>query len=161
MNLGPLTSWIYFRISLSSFCCSVTQSCLTLWDPMDWSTLGSPVLHHLLEFTQFMSNESVMPSNHLILCHPLLLPPSIFPSVRVFSNELALHIRWQKYWNFSISPSNEYSNWFPLELTGLVSFVVQGTFKSLLQHHSSKVSVLWHPAFFMVQLSDPYMTTGK
>ena len=103
-----------------------------------------------------------MPSNHLILCHPLLLPPSIFPSIRVFSNESVLHIRWPKYWSFSfsMSPSNEYS--------GLISFridwfdlAVQGTLKSLLRHHSSKASILQHSAFFMVQLSYPYMTTGK
>ena len=105
------------------------------------------------------SIELVMPSNHLILCHPLLLLPSVFPSIRVFSKESVLCIRWPKYWSFSISPSNEYS--------GLISFRVdwldlaaQGTLKSLLQHHSSKTSI-WHSAFFIVQLSHPYMTTGK
>ena len=107
-----------------------------------------------------------MPSNHLILCRPLLLPPSIFPSLRVFSNESALHIRWPKYWSFSfnISPSNEYSN----KYSGLISFrmdwlnllAVQGTVKSLLQHHSSKASILRHSAFFIAQLSHPFMTTG-
>ena len=107
---------------------------------------------------KLMSIELVMPSNHLILCCPLLLLPSIFPSIRVFFSESVLHFRWAKYWSFSISPSNEYS--------GLISFRidwfdVQGTLKSLLQHHSSKASVLWHSAFFMVQLSHPYMTTGK
>ena len=110
---------------------------------------------------KLMSIESMMPSNHLILCCPLFLPPSIFPSIRVFSNESVLHIRWPKYWSFSfsISPSNEYS--------GLISFTidwfdlaVQGTLKSLLQHHSSKASILWCSAFFIVQLSHPYMTTG-
>ena len=110
------------------------------------------------------SIESVMPSNHLILCCPLLLMPSIFPSIRIFSNESVLHIRWPKYWNFSfnISPSNEYPK-------GLISFrmdwldllTVQGTLKSLLQHHSSEASVLWCSAFFMAQLSHPFMTTGK
>ena len=101
-----------------------------------------------------------MPSNHLILCRPLLLLPSIFPSIRVFSNELFLHISWPKYWSFSISPSNEYSrlisfrmDWFDL--------AVQGTLRSLLQHHSLKASILWRSAFFIVQLSHPYMTTGK
>ena len=111
---------------------------------------------------KLMSIESVMPSNQLILCHPLLLLPSIFPSIRVFSNESGLHIRWPKYcsFSFSITPSNVYSeliyfriDWFDL--------AVQGTLKSLLQHHSSKASVLWHSAFFIVQLSHPYMTTGK
>ena len=112
---------------------------------------------------KLMSIELVMPSNYLILCHPLLLLPSTFPNIRVFSNELALHIGWPKYWSFSfsISPSSEYS--------GLVSFrihlfdllAVQGTLKSLLWHHSSKASILWHSAFFTVQLSHPYMTIGK
>ena len=110
-----------------------------------------------------MSIESVMPSNHLILCRPLLLPPSVFPSIRVFSNELALHIRWPKYWSFSfsVSPSNEYSGLISLRMDWLDLLAVQGTLKSLLQHHSSKASILWHSAFFTVQLSHPYMTTGK
>ena len=110
-----------------------------------------------------MSTESVMPSNHLILCHPLLLPPSIFPSIRVFSNESALCIRWPKYWSFSfnISPSNEYSELISFRMNWLDLLTVQGTLKSLLQCHSSKASVLWHSAFFIVQLSHPYMTTGK
>ena len=112
---------------------------------------------------KLMSIESVMPSNHLILCRPLLFPPSIFPSTRVFSNESVLHIRWPKYWNFSfsISPSNEYRGLISFRLDWLDLLAVQGTLKSLLQHHSSKVSVLQHPAFFMIQLSHPYMTTGK
>ena len=103
-----------------------------------------------------------MPSNHLILCCPLL-PPSIFPIIRVFSNEWDLHIRWLKYWsfNFSISPSNEYSGLISFRMDWLDLLAVQGTLKSLLQHHSSKASILWHSAFFMVQLSHPYMTTGK
>ena len=112
---------------------------------------------------KLMSIESVMPSNHLILCCPLLLPPSIFPSIRVFSNESVLCIRWPKYWSFSfnISPSNEYSGliFFRIDLLDLLA--VQGTLKSLLQHHSSKASILWHSAFLTVQLSHPYMTTGK
>ena len=104
-----------------------------------------------------------MPSNHLNLCHPLLLPPSIFPSIRVSSNELVLHIRWPEYWNFSfsISPSNEYSGLISLRIVWLDLLAVQGTFKSLFQHHSSKASILPRSAFFIVQLSHPYMTTGK
>ena len=104
-----------------------------------------------------------MPSSHLILCRPLLLPPSIFPSIRVFSNESALHIRWPKYWSFSfsISPSNEYSGLISFTMDWLDLLAVQGTLKSLLQHHSLKASILWHSAFFIVQLSHPYVTTGK
>ena len=104
-----------------------------------------------------------MPSSHLILCHPLLLPPSIFPSIRVFSNEPILRIRWPKYWSFSfnISPSNKYSGLISFWMDWLDLPAVQGTVKSLLQHHSSKASILWCSAFFTVQLSHPYMTTGK
>ena len=104
-----------------------------------------------------MSMESVMPPNHLILCHPLLLPPSIFPSIRVFSNESVLHIRWPKYWSFSfsISPSNEYSGLTSFRMDWLDLLAVQGTLKSLLQHHSSKASILRRSAFFIVQLSHP------
>ena len=110
-----------------------------------------------------MSIESVMPSNHLILCHPLLPLPSIFPSIRVFSNESALSIRWPKYWSFSfsISPSNEHSELISFRMDWLYLLAVQGTLKSLLQHHSSKASILQCSAFFVVQLSHPYMTTGK
>ena len=110
-----------------------------------------------------MSIKSVMPSNHLILCCPLLLPPSIFPSIRVFSTESVLHIRWPKYWSFSfiISPLNEYSGLISFRMDWLDLLAVQGTFKSLLQHHSTKASVLRHSAFFIVQLSYPYMTTAK
>ena len=110
-----------------------------------------------------MSVESVMPSNHLILCHPLLLLPSIFASIRVLSNESALLIRWPKYWSFSfnISPSNEHSGLISFRMDWLDLLAVQGTRKNLLQHHSSKASILWHSAFFIVQLSHPYMTTGK
>ena len=109
------------------------------------------------------SIESVMPSSHLILCRPLLLLPSIFPSIRVFSNESALHITWLKYWSFSfsISPSNEHPGLISFRMDWLDLLAVQGTLKSLLQHHSSKASVLLHSAFFIVQLSHPYMTTGK
>ena len=104
-----------------------------------------------------------MPSNHLILCHPLLLLPSIFPSIRVFSNESVLHIRWPKYWTFSvsISPSNEYSELISFGIDWFDLLAVQGTLKSLLQHHSSEASILWCSAFFIVQLSHPYRTTGK
>ena len=104
-----------------------------------------------------------MPSNHLILCRPLLLLPSVFPSIRVFSNESALHIRWPKYWSFSfnINPSNEYSGLISFRMDWLDLLAVQGTLKSLLQHHSSKASILWRSAFFIVQLSHPYVTTGK
>ena len=110
-----------------------------------------------------MSIVSVMPSNHLILCRPLLLLPSSFPSIRVFSNESALHIRWPKYWSFSfnISPSNEHLGLISSRMDWLDLLAVQGTLKSLLQHHSSKASILWHSTFFIVQLSHPYMTTGK
>ena len=112
---------------------------------------------------KLMTIELVMPSNHLILCHVLLLMPSIFPCIRVFSNELALRIRWPKYWSFSfsISPYNEHSGLISFRMDWLDLLAVQGTLKSLLQHHSSKASILWCSAFFMVQLSHPYMTTGK
>ena len=112
---------------------------------------------------KLMSIKSVMPSKHLVLCHPLLLLPSIFPIIRVFSNELALHIRWLKYWSFSlnISPSNEYSGLISFMIDWLDTLAVQGTLKSLLQHHSSKTSMLQRSVFFIVQLSYPYMTTGK
>ena len=112
---------------------------------------------------KLMSIESVMPSKHLVLCHPLLLLPSIFPSIRVFSSELALHIRWPKYWHFrlNISPSNEYSGLISFRMDWLDLLAVQGTLKSLLQHHSSKASILQHSAFFIVQLLHPYMITGE
>ena len=110
-----------------------------------------------------MSIELVMPSNHLIFCHPLLLLPSVFPSIRVFSNESVLPIRWPKYWSFSfsISPSNEYSGLISFRINWLDLLAVQGTLKSLLQHHSSQAAILQHSAFFTVQLLHPYMTTGK
>ena len=112
---------------------------------------------------KLISTESLMPSNHLILCHSLLLLPSIFPSIRVFSNEPALHIRWPKYWSFSssISPSNEYSGLISFKINWFDLLAVQGSLKSLLQHHNSKASILQRSAFFLVQLSHPYMTTGK
>jgi len=126
---------------------------------------GFPVHDQLPELTQFklMSIESVMPSNHLILCHPLLLLPSIFPRIRVFSNESVLCIRWPKYWSFSfsISSSSKHSGLISFRIDWLDLLAVQGTLKSLLQYHSSKASILLHSAFFIVQFSHPYMTTGK
>ena len=139
-------------------CCrSAAQSCPTHCNPMDCSTQASLSFTVSRSLLKLMSIESVMPSNHLILCHPLLLLPSIFPSIRVFSNESALHIRWPNYWSFSfsISPSNEYSGLISFRTDWLDLLAVQGTLKSLLQHHSSKASVLWRLAFFTVQLSHP------
>ena len=131
---------------------------MTSWTAARQASLSITNSQSLLKL---MSIKSVMPSNHLILCHPLLLLPSVFPSIMVFSSESVLHISWPKYWSFSISPSNEYSGLISFRMDWLVLLVVQGTPKSLLQHHSSKASTLWHSAFFMVQLSHPYMTTGK
>ena len=120
----------------------------------------SPSSQSLLKL---MPIESVMPSSHLIFCHPLLLLPSIFPSIRVFSNESVLHMRWPKYWSFSfgITPSNEYSGLISFRMDWLDLLEVEGTLKSLLQHHSSKASIFRHSAFFIIQLSCPYTTTGK
>ena len=137
---------------------SVPQSCLTVCDPMNHSTPALPVHHQLLELPQTHVHwVMVMPSDHLILCHPLLLLPSIFPSIRVFSNESTLRIRWPKYWSFSfnISPSNEHPGLISFRMDWLDLLAVQGTLKSLLQHHSSKASILWRSAFFTVQLSHP------
>ena len=133
---------------------SVTQSCPTLCDPMNPSTPGLPVHHQLQEFTQTHVHQVPLPPNHLILCPPLLLLPSIFPSIRVFSNEWVLHIRWPKYCSFSfnISPSNEHPGLISFRMDWLDLLAVQGTLKSLPQHHSLKASVLWCSAFFMVQL---------
>ena len=121
---------------------------------IEWKTISWSLL-------KLMSIESVRPSNHLVLCHPPLLLPSIFPSIRVFSNESALRIRWPKYWSFSISPSNEYSGLISFRMDWLDLPAVQGTLKSLLQHHSSKASILRHSAFFTVQLSHLYINTGS
>ena len=142
---------------------SVTQLCPTLCDPWTAPCQASLSITNSPSLLKFMSIESVMPSNHLILCRPLLLLPSVFRNIRVFSNESARHIRWPKYWSFSfnISPSNEYSGLISFRMDWLDLLGVQGTLKSLLQHHSSKASILWHSAFFIVQLSHPYMTTGK
>ena len=141
------------------FSCSVVFNTVTTWTAACQASLSFTIFRSLLKV---MCIESVMPSNCLILCLPLLLP-SIFPSLRVFSNESALPIRWPKYWSFSfsISPSSEYSGLISFRMDGLDLLVVQGTLKSLLQHHSSKTSVLRCSAFFMVQLSHLYMTTGK
>ena len=139
------------------------QSRLTLCDPMDYSTPGLPVHHNSQILPKLMPIELVMPSNPLILCHPLLLLPSIFPSLRVFSNESALHIRWPKYWSFSFknSPSNEYSGLISFRIDWFDLLAVQGTLKHLLQHYILKALIFQHSAFFIVQLSHPYMTTGK
>ena len=142
--------------------CSVTKPCLTVtsWTAACQASLFFTVSWNLL---RFVSSESVMPSNHLILCHPLLLLLSIFPSIKVFSSESLLCIWWPKYWSFSfsISPSNEYSELISLRTDWFDLLVVQGTLKSLLQHRNLKASVLWCSAFFMVQLSHLYTTTGK
>ena len=129
---------------------------------MDYSTPGFPVHDQLPSLLKLIYIESVMPSNHLILCRPLFLP-SVLPSIRVFSNVSTLHMRWPKYWSFSfsISPSNKYSGPISFRIDWLDLLAVQGTLKSLLQHHSSKTSILRHSAFFIVQLSHPHMTTGK
>ena len=144
---------------------SVAQSCPTLCDPMDCSIPGLPVHHqlHSQDLLKLMSIESVMPSNHLILCRPLLLLPPILPSIRVFSNKSVLCIRWPKCCSFcfSISPFNEYSGLISLRMDWLYLFAVQGTLKSLLQHHSSKASILQCFAFFMIQFSQLYVTAEK
>ena len=139
---------------------SVTQSCLTLCDLTDCSTPGFMSNINSWSLLKLMPIKLVMPSNHLILCCPLLWP-SVFPSIRVFSNESVLRIMCSKYWSFSISLSNEYSGLISFRIDWFDLFAIQGTLKSLLQHHSSKASILQCLAFFMVQLSHPYMTTGK
>ena len=165
----PLNFW---PLSLSIFLLSLLQlSCLGYWEARYkrqlahyWCISLQP--HGLQQarppcpLLKLMSIELVMPSNHLTLSRPLLLLPSIFPSVRVFSSESVLHIRWSKYWSFSISPSNEYSGLISFRIDWLDRLAVN-PLKSLLQHHSSKASILWHSVFFIVQLSHPYMTTGK
>ena len=139
---------------------SVMSDSATPWTAAHQASLFFTIPWSLLKL---LSIELVMPSNHLILCHPLLLLPSNFPSIRVFFNELALRIRWPKYWSFSfsISPSNEYSGLISFRIDWSDLLAVQGTLNSLLQHDSSKASILWHSTFFIVQLSHPYMTTGK
>ena len=141
----------------------VTQSCPTLCDPWTAALQASMSITNSRSFLKLVSIESVMSSNHLILCCPLLFPPSIFPSNRVFSNESILHIRWPNYCSFSfnISPCNEYSGLISFRMDWLDLLAVQGTLKSLLQHHSPKASILQCSTFFTVQLSHPYVTTGK
>ena len=140
-------------------CRSATQSCL---QPHGLQHTRLPRPSPSPGACSLMSIELVVPSNHLVMCHPLLFVPSLFPSIRVFSNESALRIRWLKYWNFSISPSNEYSRLISFRIDWFDLFAVQGTLKSLLEHHSSKASVLWYLAFFIkVQFSHPCMTTRK
>ena len=150
-------------IVLKSLNPRISHSCPTLCEPMDSSSPGFPVHHQLLQFTQTYIHwvgDAIQPSH---LLSSLLLPPSIFPSIRVFSNESVLHIRWPKYWSFSfnISPSSEYLGLISFRMDWWDLLAVQGTLKSLLQHHSSKASILWHSAIFTVQLSHPYMTTWK
>ena len=142
---------------------SVAQSCQTVCNPTNRGRPGLPVHHQLPESTQTHVHRVGMPSNHLILCRALLLLPPIPPSIRVFSNESALLIRWPKYWSFSFSiiPSKEIPGLISFRMDWLDLLAVQGALKSLLQHHSAKASILWHSAFFTVQLSHPYMTTGK
>ena len=149
------------RVSFTSLqTLSHVQLFVTPWTAARQASLSITNCQSLLKL---MSIELVIPSNHLILCHPLLLLPSVFPSIRVFSNESTLRMRWPKYWSFSfnISPSNEYSGLISFRMDWLDLLAVQGTLKNLLQHHSSKASILLCSAFFMVQFSHPYMTTGK
>ena len=160
------TSFMVFKVVYWSLTFSSVQSLSRVWL---FATPWTAACQASLSITNFQSSpkpmfiELVMPSNHFILCHPLLLLPSIFPSIRVFSNASALRIRWPKYWSFSfsISPSNEDLGLISFRMDWLDLLVVQGTLKSLLQHHSWKASILWHSAFFMVQLLNPYMTTEK
>ena len=155
IKVPPL--WPQFSSVQSLSCIWLFETPWTAARQASWSITNSQSLLKL------MSIESMMPSNHLILCRPLLLPPSIFPSIRVFTKESVLHIRWPKYWSFSssISPSNEYSGLISFRMDWLDLLSVQGTLKSLLQHHSSKASILQCSAFFIVQISHPYMTTEK
>ena len=162
---NKLISWYSVRMNTHTICCfcSVTKLCLTVCNPMDCSTPGLPVLHHLSQFTQthvHWVGDAIQPSHPLL---PLLLLPSVFLSIRVFSSESALRIRWPKYcsFSFSIIPSNEYLGLISFRMDWFYLLIIQGTVKSLLQHHSLKASILQCSAFFMVQLSHPYMTTGK
>ena len=155
-----ITIIILVTIYYFQFSHSVMSDFATPWTSAYQASLSITSSRSLLKL---MSIASVMLSNHHILCHPLLLPLSIFPSIRVFSNELVFHIRWPRYWSFSfiISPSNEYSGLISFRMDWLDLLIVQGTLKRLIQHHSSNASILWCSAFFIVQLSHPYMTTGK
>ena len=156
-------SWDFFFFLIFFQFSSVAQSCPTLCDPMNGTMPGLPAYHQLPEFTKLICIESVMPSSHLILCRSLLLLPPIPPSIRVFSNESTLCMRCPKYWSFSFSifPSKEHPGLISFRMDWLDLLAVQGTVESLLQHYSSKASILWYSAFFTVQLSHPYMTTGK
>ena len=147
----------------SATCGSVVQLCPTLCNPMNCSTSGLPVHNQLPGLPKPMSIELVMPSNHHIFCRPLFLLPSIIPRIRVFSNDSPLRIWWPKYWSFSmnISPSNKHPGVISFRMDWLDLLAVQGTLKSLLQHHSSKALILQRSAFFIIQLSPPYMNTGK
>ena len=152
---------VFYCYVISQFS-SVAQSSLTLCSPVDCSSQAALSITNSWSLLKLMSIKSVMPSHHLILCRPLLLLPSIFPRIRVFSSE-PVRIRWPNYWSFSfsISPSSKYSGLIPFRMDWLDLLAVQGTLKSLLQHHSSKASILQRSAFFIVQLSHPFMTTGK
>ena len=142
-------------------CCSATQLCLTLCNSMNYSMPGLPIPHHPQSLPKFMSIALVMPSSHLILWCPLLLLPSIFPKTRDFSDESSVHIRWPKYGSFNVSPSSDYSGLISLKIDWFDLLACQGTFRSLLQHHGSKTSVLWHSAFSTVQLSNSVCPLGR
>ena len=166
---GKGVAWIRFFLEWISFSCQSIQSVQLLshvWlfaTPWMAARQASLYITNSQSLLKLMSIKSVMPSNHLILCCPFLLPPSIFPSIRVFSSESVLLIRWPKYWtfSFSISPSKEHPGLISFRMDWLDLLAVRGTLKSLLQQYSSKASILLHSAFFTVQLSHPYMTTGK
>ena len=167
LGKNVLSYWVFYLPGFTSKEATIafwhwisSVQCPTLWDPMNRSTPGLPVHHQLPEF-RLTSIKSVMPSSHLILCHPLLLLPPIPPSIRVFSSESTLCMRWPKDWSFSFSiiPSKEIPGLITFRMDWLDLLAVQGTLKSLLQHHSSKALILWHSAFFTVQLSHPHMTT--
>ena len=158
------SQFVYWMSVYYIYCCySVAQSCPALHDPMDCSIAGSPVPHHLPEFAQVHAHWTGDASSHLILWCPLLLLASVFTIIRDFSNELTVLIRWPKYWSFSfsISPSNDYPGLISLKIDWFDPLSVQGTLKTFLQHHSSKAPILQQSAFFMVQLSQLYLTTGK
>ena len=163
--LGSIRTFIYFvekKIMLFAISSVQSLSRVQLFStPWTAACQASLSITNSWSLLKLMSIKLVMPSNHLILCRPLLLPPSILPSVRVFSNELVLHIRWPKYWSFSIGPSNEYSRLISFRMDWLDLLAVQGTLKSLLQHHSSKASIIRYSAFIIVQLSHLYITTEK
>ena len=158
MSLDFLSCSLHLLVQFSS----VAQSCPTLCDPMNRSTPGLSITNSRSSL-RLTSIESVMPFSHLILCHPLLLLPPVPPSIKVFSNESTLHMRWPKYWGFSFSiiPSKEIPGLISFRMDWLDLLAVQGTLKSLLQHHGSRASILRRSAFFTVQFSHPYMTTGK